>query len=229
MLHDNMHLGHSHTLHDIQPVATSNESNMQQTGAASAGHNAQSCDSNRSSEAAGFDHRAADQQHGGDQGQSAGSSNGSQGHNHQHPVSHDHTGHAHQHDSSVRSISISCAGEVDLIRSVPSASVMYLCIVRVECCVLALYCKVERRDAKLRLCTILFSPGPVLVAMCLGMPPGRGSISAAVCIILIGHALSCNVRADSCFVLMQTERLAGYTAVGEGHCNTGYLPDEGSY
>ncbi|KAL0048912.1 hypothetical protein WJX82_002154 [Trebouxia sp. C0006] len=45
MLQDNMHLGSLHTPHDIQPAATGNESNMQQTGAASAGHNAQPCDS----------------------------------------------------------------------------------------------------------------------------------------------------------------------------------------
>ncbi len=147
MLHDNMHLGPSHTPHDIQPVATGNESDMQQIGAASAGHNAQPCDSNRSSETAGSDHQAANQQHSGDQGQSAGSSNGSHGHSHQHPTSHDHAGHAHQHDSSVRSISITCPGEVDMIRSVSSASVMYLCIVRVKCCVLAWYCKPEQHDA----------------------------------------------------------------------------------
>ena len=137
MLHDNMHLGPSHKPHDIQPVATSNESGMQQTSAASVGHNAQPYDSHNSSEAAGSDHQAAKQQHVGDQGQSAGSSNGSHGDSHQHPVSHDHTSHAHQHDSSVRSISITCPGELDMIRSVSAASVMYLCIVIVECCVLA--------------------------------------------------------------------------------------------
>jgi G3E family GTPase len=136
MLHDNMHLGPSHTPHDTQPAATGNESDMQQTSAASVGHNAQPHDSHSSSETAGSDHQAANQQHGG-QGQSAGSSNGSQGHNHQHPISHDHTGHAHQHDSSVRSISITCPGEVDMIRSVSSASLMSLCIVRVKCCFLA--------------------------------------------------------------------------------------------
>ena len=129
MLHDNMHLGSSHMPHDTQPVATGNESNMQQTSAASVGHDAQPHDSRSSSEAAGFDHQAANQQHGGDQGQSAGSSNGSQGHYHQHPMSHDHASHAHQHDSSVRSISISCPGEVDMIRSISSASTVYLCIV----------------------------------------------------------------------------------------------------
>ena len=137
MLHDNMHLGPSHMPHDIQPAIISNESGMQQTGAASVGHSAQPCDSHRSSEAAGPDHQAANQQRGGDQEQSAGSSNGSQGHNHQHPLSHDHVGHAHQHDSSVRSISITCPGEVVMIRSVSSASLMYLCVVRVECCILA--------------------------------------------------------------------------------------------
>lgn len=116
MLHDNMHLGPSHKPHDIQPVATSNESGMQQTSAASVGHNAQPYDSHNSSEAAGSDHQAAKQQHVGDQGQSAGSSSGSHGHSHQHAMSHDHTSHAHQHDSSVRSISITCPGELDMIR-----------------------------------------------------------------------------------------------------------------
>ncbi|DBA77581.1 hypothetical protein WJX77_001399 [Trebouxia sp. C0004] len=116
MLHDNMHLGPSHTPHDIEPVATGNESDMQQVSAASVGHNARPCDNHRSSEAAGSDHQAANQQRGGDQGQSAGSRNGSHGHSHQHPTSHDHAGHAHQHDSSVRSISITCPGEVDMTR-----------------------------------------------------------------------------------------------------------------
>lgn len=134
MLPDNMPLGPSHMPHDIQPAATGNESDMQQIAAASVGHNAKPFGSHRSSEGADSDHQAANQQHSGDQGQSASSSNGSHGHSHQHPMSHDHAGHAHQHDSSVRSISITCPGEVDMIRSVSSASVMYLCIVRVDCC-----------------------------------------------------------------------------------------------
>ncbi|KAA6419012.1 MAG: hypothetical protein FRX49_10975 [Trebouxia sp. A1-2] len=115
-LHDNMHLGPSHAPHDIQPVATSDGGGMQQSGAASVGHNAQLHNSHRSSEAASSDHQAANQQHGDHQEQSPDSSNGTHGHSHQHPMSHDHAGHAHQHDSSVRSISITCPGEMDMIR-----------------------------------------------------------------------------------------------------------------
>ncbi len=139
MLHDNMHLGPLHTPHDTQLAATGNEGGMQQTGAACAGLNAQPFDSHRSSEAAGSDHQASNQRHNGDQGQAAGSANGGHGYSHQHPMSHDHAGHAHRHDTSVRSITITCPGKVDMTRSVSSAPHMKLCLVRVKYCILAWY------------------------------------------------------------------------------------------
>jgi len=73
----------------------------------------------------------------------------------------------------------------------------------------------------------VLSPGTVLVAMWLGVPTRQRQYICSSMYYPTGH--SCNVHADSCSVLMQTERLAGYFAVGEGHCHTGYLPNERSY